>query len=549
MGRQLAYLKSVVRSHATVALLAVLMLAVALTASLGAIVVQRSARQAAPVRLTVSGAEAAGSPNRESCLTAIYAPNATAAENTCVGTSAWKPNHPFGPGNAIEAFPVPDTVNAGQIVRLYVTATAPTYTFQIFRMGWYGGLGARLMYSSPRIVAVAQPAPQYNATTRTLSCSNWRDPVSLTIPTNWVSGVYVVKFVSSYGYMRYTLFVVRNDNTFAPIGVMISLMTSQAYNDWGGRSLYYSYSGRRSGVSVLDRAYAVSFDRPNATAGGLGLFPYWDFNLIEWIERQAYNVSYITDLDLAARPALLSPYRLLVVPGHSEYWSQAMRTAAAAAVTRGMSLAFMGANDVYWHARLSATALGADRLLTCYRVAALDPVARTMPREATVRWRDPPLNQPEQVLLGQMYSGIITKSSPLVLRAGASFLLQGTGLRVGQALPGLVGGEFDRVLPNIAGTPQATVLASSPVSCRPSGLCPADGRDITTATVYTAPSGAKVFDAGTFQWSWGLDNTEFVASVPRHHDASAGFQRLTQNIIAYLLVRGQNYGTRQPPPA
>ena len=139
--------------------------------------------------------------------------------------------------------------------------------------------------------------------------------------------------------------------------------------------------------------------------------------------------------------------------------------------------------------------------------------------------------------MGAMFDGIVTSSEPLILAQGAEGLLRGTDLTVGSIVPGIVGTEFDRVFPG-EGTPQSlTVLTASLVHCKP-GYCLPTGIGTANAIVYTAPSGARVFDAGTLQWSWGLDNERMDPSdraLPEHHFANAGFGILTANIIAYLL--------------
>src|SRR5262249_18778752 len=159
-------------------------------------------------------------------------------------------------------------------LNLYVSTTAATYTFAIYRMGWYAGRGARQVYTSNSLQGIKQPEPRLDPATRTVSCDNWRAPVRIAIPSQWVSGVYVIKLVSSEGYMRYTLFVVRNDTSRAAILVQLSFFTYQAYNQYGGYSLY---RGLKSGLAAAPagtmyddpnvfvperRSYAVSFDRP-----------------------------------------------------------------------------------------------------------------------------------------------------------------------------------------------------------------------------------------------------------------------------------------------
>lgn len=478
-------------------------------------------------------------PQAETCADAASSANPVAAENLCPGTASWRLDHPTGPDHAIEGFTNPISVNAGGAVQLYVTTTARTYTFQVFRLGWYQGLGGRLIYTSARLPGIVQPPPVIDPATRAVSCANWRDPVPLHIPATWVSGVYVVKLLSSDGFMRYASFVVRQDASASPAIFYTAALTYQAYNLWGGYSLYFGHTGSvispSETYSRTTRAYVVSFDRPYADNAGLGAFPPNEYSLLRWLERSGYNLSYATDMDVDQTSVPLLRHRLLLFGGHDEYWTSAMRNHVTTARDAGVSLAFFSADDIYWHARLQASALGPDREVVCYREAGLDPLLTTLPTSITTTWRKAPLNDSEDALLGQMYAGGVASVAPLVLASGATPFLKGTSLAPGAALPGLIGGEYDRVYSDTSSPASLVVLASSPIRCV---NCDAGngGSDIATATLYTAASGARVFDAGTFQWSWGLDDDSFDPHLPPRPYSSPAIQQFTANLLAYLLA-------------
>lgn len=482
-----------------------------------------------------------------SCPHAATAPNPILAENTCLGSADWGLDHPTGPGNAIEAFVAPASVSVGRTVRMYVSTSAPSYTFRIYRMGWYRGLGGRLVYSSNVQQGIEQPASTIDPGTRMVSCSNWHNPVAVAVPLTWISGVYIVKLVSSAGYMRYTLFVVRNDASSAPILFQASVLTYQAYNTWGGYSLYEGTSASQSSSSngqnhaeglFDDRAYIVSFDRPY-TGYGLGDFLSYEYNLVRWLERNGYSMAYSTDIDTDMQGSGLLHHRLFLIASHDEYWSAAMRGHVISARDAGVSLAFFGADDAYWHVRPQSSPLGPDRLMTCYKRAAQDPEAVSNPSEATVLWRDEPLNKPENALLGAMFGGTVQngtsqQGTALVLDQGARPFLGDTGLDIGSTVPSLIGGEFDQVAHNAAAPATLSVLAASPVRCN---FCQADASGMATAnaTLYTATSGAKVFDAGTLHGSWGLDADPYHADLVPHALSNQGIQRMTANLMSYLL--------------
>jgi hypothetical protein len=468
------------------------------------------------------------------CQDASQAANPVAVENTCPGTASWRADFPAGQQDAIEAFTSPASVNVGGFLHIYVSTLAPTYALQVFRLGWYQGLGGRLLLSTPALRGTRQPSPTIDQATRMVSCSTWRDPVTLAIPTTWVSGIYLIKLVSSQQFMRYVSFIVRNDANRTTMLYQSSILTYQAYNSWGGYSLYLGQTAHQQ-YSSAQRSYVVSFDRPfNEGPGPMNFFNY-EYDLVRWVEHQGYNVSYITDVDTDLHPSLLLHHQLLLISGHAEYWSTAMRQHVTTARNAGVSLAFFGGNDIWWHVRLQSSPLGPDREVVCYKEASLDPLAATSPSQATVNWGTPPLHQSAGPLLGETYGGIVVGNAPLVLGAGARFLLAGTALHVGDALPGLVSGEYDHVVPHAGAPASLVILASSPVTCKLSTTC--SGRGVANATLYTAPGGARVFDAGTFQWQWGLDNDSFLPTPQGRSYSSAPFQCFTANLIDYLLAR------------
>ncbi|MGZ3598564.1 MAG: N,N-dimethylformamidase beta subunit family domain-containing protein, partial [Ktedonobacterales bacterium] len=474
-------------------------------------------------------------PASSTCEDAASAPNPIVAENSCLATSSWQPDLPLGDQHDIEAFAAPVSVQVGQSVNLYTSTTAPFYQVRVYRMGWYRGLGGHLVYSSRSLRGVKQPAPNVDPATRMVSASNWRNPLTIAVPTSWVSGVYVVKLVSSLGRMRYTFFVVRSDASHSQILFQSSMLTDQAYNVWGGRSIYQDTGG-----SFDQRSYAVSFDRPYVKGEGLANFPLYELNLLRWLEKEGYNVTYTTDVDTDQRPSLLLNHRLVIAAGHDEYWSAAMRHNIVSARDAGVSLAFFGANDMYWHARLTASPLGPDRVVVCYKDAALDPAAKLDPSTATVTWRSPPLNQPEDAVLGEMFAGLVQGPASLVFANGAAPFLGGTGLHPGGALPGLVAqqsasNEVDTVIAARRPPSALTILTSSPIHVIEGEI--GDNVNATAmATLYTAASGAAVFDAGTYWWGLGLDDFRFDPSAPSGSFHNADFEQFTVNLLSYLLA-------------
>jgi hypothetical protein len=351
-------------------------------------------------------------------------------------------------------------------------------------MGWYGGLGGRLVWRSAPIPGRRQPPPVLTSGTNMVE-THWRPSLRVTVGRAWPPGDYLLKLVATSG-QQYVPLTVRDDRSHAALVVQNAVTTWQAYNRLGGRSLYVGPDG-----SLETRSRVASFDRPDAGEQGAGDFLGNELPMVRLVERLGLDVTYWTDIDLHENPGRLLAHRALVSLGHDEYWSTRMRRGAEAARGRGVNLAFLGANAVYRHIRLRPSPTGPDREEVNYKPWSVgdDPAWRTDPSEVTTDWRRPPLNDPESRLLGAEYDCNPVRAAGVFV-GPSSWLLAGTGVRAGSRLPSLVGDEYDRVRPGAPRPPGVEVLLHSPVRCR--------GRaSFADTSWYTAHSGAGVFDAGT----------------------------------------------------
>ncbi|MDR7073195.1 N,N-dimethylformamidase beta subunit family domain-containing protein [Fictibacillus barbaricus] len=386
-------------------------------------------------------------------------------------------------GTALQGFASATSVFPGDKLNLYIHSVEP-YKIQVFRMGYYEGEGAKLVDT----ISNLQPKKQSFAADPSTMKANWSPAVSLKIKDSWQSGVYLGKLTNSSQKESYITFVVKDKLPQASIGVMIATNTYQAYNNWGGKSLY-GYNSTNS-----DAAVNLSFDRPYNNGRGSGEFFAYEYNMIRWMEKQGYEMTYFTDTDIDN--GLLSNLnsKLLLIPGHAEYWTKAMRDSIQYETKNRMNLAVFNANIAYWQVRLQQK----DRLMIGYKYRANeDPYMKTTPLEVTTKFRDNPVNRPEKEVLGLMYSGIPEqKQQPLVISNPAHWLYNGTGLKKGDKIPGVVGGEVDSYDGQMKGV---EVVAASPVSLY--------GEDSMSHVIwYNKPSGGKTFAVGTFYWNWFLDS-------------------------------------------
>jgi len=190
-----------------------------------------------------------------------------------------------------------------------------------------------------------------------------------------------------------------------------------------------------------------------------------------------------------------------VFAGHHEYWSRAMRTTLEGLIGAGTHIAFFSANELYQQVRFAPSPLGPARRVTCYKVAADDPMRKIDPSLTSCGWRSEPVCEPEARVVGQMYAHVVARPADWRVEHAEHWLYEHTGLHDGERIVNLVGQEYDTFRPELA--PEGTILlAQGPV--QPNCVDPTTPA-VHTATLYVAPSGARVFAAGTFQWSWALD--------------------------------------------
>ncbi|MCB0997401.1 MAG: hypothetical protein KDB21_20050, partial [Acidimicrobiales bacterium] len=395
----------------------------------------------------------------------------------------------------IEGYASSATIAPGQQVSFHVsTAPAAPYRIEVYRVGDYGGAGARLMTTLPSpsgsLTGVARAVPTPDPATGLLAL-NWPASATLTIPTGWVSGYYVAVFeiVSGpdAGKNNFYPFVVTAPASRPKVGLVhASATTWQAYNNWpqpsrAGRSLY-DYNSTAS-----TPANRVSFLRPYNPVGNQNVFE-WEVHLAQWLERHGYDVAYATDIDTHLDPSLLSQYQAVLVAGHDEYWSGTIRNGFESARAAGVNLGFFGANIGYWQIRFEDS----ESTMVCYKNATTDPVAD--PAQKTVLFRDLVPARPEASLIGvQFVDGLPAGYRDFTVQAAAAsdpwFL--GTGLGAGDVITAVAGYEYDTL---VAASPSPiTVFFAYPGS-------PGEGLSSGQCTRYLHSSGAIVFSTGTMEW-------------------------------------------------
>ena len=407
----------------------------------------------------------------------------------------------------IQGFGHDISINRGETIFLKIKTDSTDYRIDIYRMGYYGGMGARRVDTIEPSVKLPQRQPEglRDEATHLYDCGNWEVSASWRAPLDAASGIYFARLVRQdsvpvgwradnsrespaerpsasphvYGALghgrlanalrepraSHIYFVVRHDDSNAGIIFQTSDTTWQAYNHYGGHCTYGRVNpGNPRGIGIPPRAYKVSYNRPLKTRDyrAVNMVFNAEYPFVRWLEANGYDVTYFTGVDSARRGEEIRKHRLFLSVGHDEYWSLEQRRHVEAARDAGVHLAFFSGNEVFWKTRWEPSIDGdSHRTLVTYKEthdnAKIDPVADVW----TGTWRDPrPFNpegpQPENALTGTIFTVNAWRNDPLIVPAKYANLRFWRNTEVAKLKPGeravmlkgLLGHEWDEDLDN-----------------------------------------------------------------------------------------------------
>jgi N,N-dimethylformamidase beta subunit-like, C-terminal len=354
----------------------------------------------------------------------------------------------------LEAYCWPRSVRPGESAALHVSTDHGDVAIEVVR----DGVGREVVWTGDG--PAGHHAVPEDASSR--GCG-W--PAALTIPVgdDWRSGYYAVS-VRAGDQGADAFFVVRpRPDRRAPIVLVLSTTTYDAYNDWGGPSLYTGGT-RVSSQRPLVRGFLVKPEphrrkmQPLPDREGLWFFEWaeplglsvwsggagwwnWERPFLHWAERNGFDVDVAISSDLDADPDLLTGHRLFLSVGHDEYWSWGMRDRVEAFTAAGGNAAFFGGNTCFWQIRFDDDRGG----LTCfkYRVGQ-DPVLGTPDEHLlTAPWSDARVGRPEPSTTGLTFTrggysryglGVPRGSGAYTVWRPDHWIFEGTRLRYGDAL-------------------------------------------------------------------------------------------------------------------
>ena len=418
----------------------------------------------------------------------------------------------------------------GDSVTVYLSGPHSTLDLEAYRVGAYQNAQARLVWRSGQLRVAPRPMPALQPTTH-LREADWPATVSVPVSADWPPGFYLLVPRSAGGVAGPAIpLVVRDDADREPVLFAASTLTWNAYNEFGDYSLYHGPGGNAA-ARFGSRATVASFRRP-LMGSGYRQLTFMDVTVVRELEQIAAaggpDVAYSTDVDLDQRPSQLLSHAEIVFGGHSEYWTRREYDAVAVARNVGVNLAFLGANNLWWHTRLDSGpgSVQPDREIV-YRAVAGDPTPSSRSGDLTLLWSQWPEHRDASSMLGQSHAAIGVHGGYQLLGA-PSWLLAGTGLTAGtvqapgSTLPMAVGNEADGYNPLGANPRDLTVVAAGVLG----GV---RGPVTVSAGYYVARSGAGVFAAGSTDWSCGLWGPCADQQAP--DTTSTALRALTRNIV------------------
>jgi hypothetical protein len=389
---------------------------------------------------------------------------------------------------------------------------------------------------------IAEPPCTHRFATGLTECG-WHPTLTFTIPPALPSGVYIAKLSASVGESDCLFVVLASRPT--PLLAQLPTATYEAYNAWGGDSLYPG-GADRVGLTGTTQGVEVSYDRPYDSVTGAGQFFARDVAMVRFLERCAYPVSYTTSESVDDDPGQVIGRKGLIDFGHSEYWSQTQADAFAHARDAGTNLLFFGSDTAAWRVRyVPASPAASEAGQRDHSIVAYKEHSPLDPRKSAPTGAFPDRGA---ALTGSAYLGCITpriaQPGPPTYRYYAwspapdlqpSWLFMGTGITAATKIAGIVGYELDQ---RTASSPPATQVAGSGAApCMtpaPGEPVPGPGEDLAQTTIYTARSGAIVFSTGTLGWELGLQPVPNASpDAPSAPDPRV--VAMTRNVLAHAL--------------
>jgi len=425
-----------------------------------------------------------------SCASVDTSNGWVARENLKRGDSNWQDlvKNPK-PGTVSGWFDQTSAV-CGDTVGLHLSGNNRPVTIKIYRMGYYNGAGARLVYSTTTGKVAPGSAPTIANDPTHLTSTNWPTTTTITLTSSFPTGIYMARFDDG-SKAGYAPLVVRSSTPTSGVLIVAGDLTWEAYNTWGGWSLYHGPD-----TSIYSPGRTVTFNRPY-DRDGKSNFTIYDAGIVQTAESLGLNVSYTDDVAISNNPASLLGHTAVIYNGHTEYWTTNMYNGAFAARDAGVNLVFLGANTAYWRSRLDNN----SRNVTVWKGDPGDPYAAN-PAMVTNKWGQDPTTPNNSTLLGALYGGILSSPVPYTVQNANVWPIAGTGLKTGAKIAGVVGKEVETT--DMGEAPAVQSFLTSQVTPMETGAIQGE---TVGMTYYTTPSKSGVINVGTMGWVCNITNS------------------------------------------
>lgn len=451
-----------------------------------------------------------GNANWANGIALEYSGDYTAKEAGLPATN-WDRSKP-GP-KAVEGWFDAPSATCGDQIGLHITGNGRVVQIKIYRLGYYGGAGARLI-TATKVGPIKQyGTPQISKAPESTVSTNWPIAWYLKINSATIPGQYLLRLDDGGGDSSFVPLTIEAPTIKSSITFVSSILTWQAYNQWGGYSLYKGPDQQRGTRSTI-----VSFNRPY-DGDGSGQFRYMEYPLVKIAERLGLDMNYITDLELDQNIASLKSTKSILYGGHGEYWTANMRKNLQSSIDSGINFVSLGGNAAYAHPRLQAN----NRQLVMWRSSLADP-NRNDPVLATTGWRQVPILQPEAKILGAQYVGLGVSADYTIPHPSRWPFAR---MKHPPILKSIVGREVDSPLYSIG--PAVEVLADAAIDFH--------GKAVTImATYYTNSKNAGVIDISTNGWTCAIDD------ICPWHPAISRDTKTDARLITEEILRGLTKG-------
>ncbi len=471
-------------------------------------------------------------------------PSVVAMENQRPGSTDWqltrvRPDSGGFRSVLIEGYCSRQSVAAGESLDIMVsTNPASQFEIEVFRMGYYGGRGARLMTRLGPFEGKKQPDPAIGK--KNLHECHWEATTRLAIPADWLSGVYLGRLTTlperndlPY-WQSYVIFIVRDDRP-ADVLFQCSDNTWQAYNRWPNNDSIYTHPKGVQGPWA-----DVSFDRPYGRESqftgvvndpltmGSGEFLPFEFPLAFWLEKQGYDVSYCTNSDMLT-PERGLKCKVFMSVGHDEYWDIRQFRSVEQMRDAGLNLMFLSGNAVCWVTPFRASSDGRPNRII-FRGGPYGAQNDYALLRERLHGPFPEHGPDEGLLMGARNVEPVNGGGDWIVTQPEHWMFAHTGMKQGDRIPGLIGWEYHGAPADIPGLE---------IVARGTAFQGGDVPQEWTATIYPGPQENWVFNAATIFWAQGLSSppghTLPWSHWSRPHGPDARVQRITANLLERMI--------------